>query len=397
MENTFFTELFSESDKSIVYNEIRRHKNITKFELFNIINIKRGTLTRILEELVNAKLLKANRLGDSTGGRRPIIYSINESWAYTIGIDLSRNYIHANIQDLALNPITDYYTRISGTESPEEILSLLHQEITKKLDEYNINKVKILGIGVGCFGPVDKQKRVMINPFGYTHKGWKKFNICDYLEELFHISVFLDNGANNALRAEYWTQSNHLPNNIVYMHINEGFRSSMLINKHIISGSIGQMIIQSDGIEPDNPYGNFGSLHAYVTKTYILKQVKKMLKQQRQFSLNHLSPKNISFKDVEWALNHRDPLIEEIILESSTYLGIGLSNIINVFHPQVIIFNGDLIKCNAFFDNAIYIANKKLYKYATEQPLYIKSKLDQHSIVQGSGIMVLDRLAKAML
>lgn len=378
-----------------VLHQIRCKKITSKSDLAQTTHIKQGTLTLILNDLLSEELIIEVGQGESTGGRRPILYSINPKFGYILGLDISRTYAKLVLSDFQMELIDSYHWPVNQSTTPPTLFKKVEEACNELMRKHNIDQASLIGLGIGTIGPLDNKNRIMLKAYDFPAPGWDNVDICTIFEEKLGVPVLLDNGACTALRAEYWNDDPCYYHNLVYINLGIGFRSAIMSNGVINSGAIGQMIIQTDGIEPHNPYGNYGALHSYVIISYILNKVKSRLKQGRKSILNKLTKNfnKIDFPLVVHALDKNDPLVVEVFTQSATYFGIGLANIINILHPTKIILGGPLIsESSLFYKIATEIAQEKIYYYPFYEVRFSKSQLGENGIALGAAIMVIDSL-----
>lgn len=92
-------------------------------------------------------------------------------------------------------------------------------------------------------------------------------------------------------------------------------------------------------------------------------------------------------------MNVNDSLAIEIFTQSATYLGIGLANLINFFHPEKIILGGPLpSKFDLYYKIAIETALDKTYDYPSFSVNFSKPKLGDNGVAIGAGSMIIDYL-----
>src|SRR5699024_2943403 len=332
---------------------------------------------------------------DSTGGRKPLLYKINPKYAYIIGVDISRDYANLIISDLDMNIIKQKKWQMNQDMNPEYLFNCITKYLKALIKNGYLEKESILGIGIGTVGPLDSDKKVILDSFDFPASGWKNVKIYDFFSKKMNLPVFIDIGGSTALRCEYWNSFTKKDKNIVYFHIDRGLRSSIMTNGKIVSGSIGQMIIESSGISPQNPYGNYGALHSYVTINYILNKTITRLKQGRASILKDYVNNfdTLKFSHLLYALEEEDFLTTEIFIDSATYLGIGLSNLINILHPEKIILGGPLITSqNLYYETAVKVARNKTYKYYPMNTSFAKANIGENGVALGAAMMVIDSL-----
>ena len=385
-----------------VFGLIRRQGKVTKNELSELTGSKMTTLTRILDELLGSKLIMEVGFGVSQGGRKPILYSLNPHFAYVIGLDISRTYSKLVLCDFHLNVIDSLRWSMTKEMTPPVFIKHVEKSIQHLLMKHKIDLNRVLGMGIGSVGPLDRTNGMMINPLHFPTEGWKDLPIRDILQDALQFPVVLDNGANTGLLAEYWLNNQVQSKQLVYIHVGIGIRSSVISADKIfygaldMEGSIGQMIIQSDGHPPlQEQSGNYGALESYTTIPALEKRARSLIKKGRDTYLTGLvsNPDQVNYQHLLAGLKAEDPLTKEIFLEAATYFGIGLANLLNILHPEKIILGGPLITSgDLFYHTAIKVAEKKTYYYPIYKPLFAKSKFGEEGIGIGAAAMVIGEL-----
>jgi predicted NBD/HSP70 family sugar kinase len=392
---------FSGRKAKDVYEWIRRRGTVSKQELKEHSGLTISTLTRILDELTAAGFIVEVGLGDSTGGRPPILYRTNANYAYVFGLDISRLYTKLVLCDMHLDKIDSCTWRMNESMNPEQLIQQVVVEAQRMMDRLGITANSVLGIGVGAVGPLDRRSGTIINPQNFPSKGWEHVEICALLQEQLNMAVYLDSGANTALLGEYWYDSAERLEHLLYVHVGVGIRSSMIVGGNIVYGAVdmegaaGQMIIQSDGIAPRHAGGNYGCWESY-TSIYALEQAAiSYMKQGRASVLSSkaLRPERVTYSMLEDALREGDPLAREVFTQSACYFGIGLANLLNILHPQKVILGGPLITGNdLFFEYAKQVAIQKTYHYPAYQIIFEKGKLADDAVALGAAATVIQQL-----
>ncbi len=383
-----------------VYGAIRRRGTISKTDLKEISGLTVSTLTRLLDELTAQGLILEVGLGESSGGRRPILYQTNPTFAYVFGLDISRTKSRLVLCDLHLNKLDDYMWKMDRKMTPDRLLQEMVKVVQQMLDRHQIQKDKILGIGIGAVGPLDRQSGRILDPQNFPSPNWKNVDICGISEERLGFYVTLDNGTNTAILGEHWLDSGDSIEHLLYLHVGVGIRSAMISGGQLVygavdmEGAVGQMIIQSDGPSPRHSSGNYGSWETYVSTYAVEQAVKSALKIGRVSSLNQFPIDEIKYSIIEQALREKDPLVIEIINEAASYFGIGLANLLNILHPQKVILGGPLISGNdLFYQQAIRVALNKTYYVPTYKVLFEKSKLSDDAVAIGAAAKVIKQLS----
>lgn len=89
-------------DAREVFNLVQKQGHLTKSSLVDLTGLKPTTLNRAIKMLEISGLLVESGTGESTGGRKPSLYTVNPLRFAVVGIDISRTYTQVVITDLGM-------------------------------------------------------------------------------------------------------------------------------------------------------------------------------------------------------------------------------------------------------------------------------------------------------
>lgn len=397
-----FQRLASRRYKEI-YEWIRKQGIVSKTDLLEKSGMTGSTLTRTLEELTTAGLIREAGFGESTGGRRPILYELEAGYAYVFGLEISRLVSRLSLFNLRMDRLDSVQWTMTEQMTPTVLLGRIEEAARAMLARRGLSASDVLGIGVGAVGPLDRSAGTLLQPSYFPASGWRHVNVKDELERRLGVPALLDNGANTALIGEYWADRERDYLHLLYVHVGVGLRSAMMTGGKLVygavdmEGSIGQMIIQSDGPRLRET-GNYGALESYASIYSLELQAQAKLKQGRDSMLRELEPDpdKIQFAHLVQALQANDPLTVELFTQAATYFGIGLSNLLNILHPEKVILGGTLISSHpAFFHVATRVAIQRTYYYPQYQVVFSQGTLGEDALVTGAALMVIDQWTSA--
>jgi predicted NBD/HSP70 family sugar kinase len=386
-----------------IYALIHKHRIVSKTDLLRLSGMTTSTLTRTLTDLSEQGFIQEVGLGESTGGRKPILYQIHPDYAYVFGLEISRSVSKLILFDLRLSVLDSVLWRMTEEMTPDRLLEEVKQAVHRMMQRQHLSNDRILGIGIGAVGPLDRKKGIILDPLYFPSDGWRNIEICRRLEDGLDVQVNLDNGANASLLGEYWAENTHEFEHYLYLHAGVGIRSALMAGGKTVygaielEGSIGQMIIQTDGAAPREKGQNYGCLESYASIYALERNARSMLKQGRNSLLGSLVDdiEQIRFAHLLKALREHDPLAEQLFTQAATFFGIGISNVLNIFHPEKVILGGPLITTNElFYETAKRVALQKTYYYPQYQPEFCKSRLGEDSIAYGAALMMIRQLTE---
>lgn len=384
-------------NSKLLLSIIQKNGPITKNKLLDLSKMTLSTLQRAIKLLIENKIVSESAIGESTGGRRPSLYDINPNGFYVIGVDMSRSYTRLVITNFNLSEVKKEI--MLPVLPPLEMINLISESINKILKDLSIDKLSILGIGIGTIGPLDREKGVILNTRNLSTKEWINFPIRDSIEKELRVPTFIDNGANSAVLGEYLFRTDKEIKSIAYFNCGIGIRTGIVSCGNLIrtatdtEDSFGHMIIDMDGELCS--CGNYGCVEAYSSILKITESFISKVKMGRKLNSSKLL-EEISYIDICSMAEMGDELAKEVITNSATIFGLALSNYLNLLNPEMAILSGPLINhSNMFYEIAISVAGKKHYTKDRNKVAFSKGgKFKENSMALGSAAMVIEELLK---
>ncbi|MGG3283777.1 ROK family protein [Paenibacillus solani] len=388
------------SQKKLLYDYIAEQGTVSKLDLLNVFSFTKSTMTRILEEMTNEGLLIESGFGESSGGRRPILYQINPSYGYILGLEISRVYSSLGLFDMHMNPKSITHWRMDQTFTPERFVEHVSLQTRAFLRDHQLEESQIIGMGIGAVGPLNREKGLILTPLHFPAAGWNNFPICRLVEEQLGFKAVLDNGANTALLGERWSIRHANIQHMLYVHAGAGLRYAMMSHGQIVHGTmdmedaIGEMIIQTNGPRLNNK-GNSGALEAFVSLQALEQRARSEASMSRDQFLDtyKVTAENVNYDVLLKALRDDNPYTLKLFTDAAFHFGIGLANVINLFHPETIILGGALIQSHElFFRTAVEVAQNNIYRYPEYRPQFSLGTLKEEAVVTGAAIMVRNQM-----
>lgn len=224
--------------------------------------------------------------------------------------------------------------------------------------EKSISSRQIAGIGVGIPGPMDSKTGIV--PKSPHMTGWTGIPLGAILRKSLGWPVYLTNDANAAALGEKIFGAGKKTNDFVYMTISTGIGGGIISNGELVqgvscmAGEIGHMKIVANGRRCK--CGHLGCLEAYASGTAIANAAASALKKGAKSKMRKLlnGKHRLSARDVSAAANAGDRLALQVFEEAGNWLGVGISNILHLVNPGVIVLGGGvLLSAPPLFWNAM--------------------------------------------
>ncbi|MDX9893626.1 MAG: ROK family protein [Patescibacteria group bacterium] len=253
--------------------------------------------------------------------------------------------------------------------SPQRIIGNTKQTINQ------LHHSKIKGIGVGIAGQVDQRRGILVSSPNFT-KQFKNIGLKKILETEFKKPTIIENDANCFALGEALFGGGKDKTNVIGLTLGTGIGGGIIINKKIYTGSqgmggeLGFMVIR-----PKNPIKNYrpkDSLEAYASGT-------AMFSIYRTLSGHTLDPYTIEKK-----VRQHDKAAVKTMATMSQALADGLSSIISIFNPDIIVLGGGLAELNILIKPAIKEAKNQLPYHLLKKTKIVTAKLGDDAALFGA-------------
>ena len=202
-------------------------------------------------------------------------------------------------------------------------------------------------IGISCGGPLDSRAGIIQSPPNLP--GWDEIAITDIFKNKFGVEVYLQNDANACALAELKFGAGKGSDNIIFLTFGTGLGAGIIINGAIyagtndMAGEVGHIRLAKEGPEG---YGKEGSFEGFCSGAGIARMGKKIAREKfiegdRIWSIESEEDiNNITTKDLAQKAVNGDATALDLFKKSGSYLGTGLSILIDILNPQRIILGG---------------------------------------------------------
>jgi len=383
------SKLVQKLNRLTVLDIIRCKGPISRAEISKLTNLSPTTVSYAVTNLIEDGFVIETGVGDSSGGRKPILIEFNPKGRHVISIEINRSAINGALYDL--NGIMEYkiHEDLKNLESTNVISSI--EEVIEEII-VNAKTSEILGVGISIPGIIDKSKDSVLYS---TYLNWHNINLKEIIEDKYGYPVFIENDTNLAALAEKVLGFNNLVDNLIYISIGKGIGTGIIINRKVYSGfngsagEFGHISINKNGDRC--VCGNYGCLYTYASETFIETY---MLKHIKMGFKTIIKEDNLDIKNIIDAANGGDKVSIEAINEATNNLAIGIANILNLFNPEMIVIGANnLLKCNFYFN----LLKEKVYDYALETStnnLKFESSRVENPELAGAAILVIEESFK---
>lgn len=244
---------------------------------------------------------------------------------------------------------------------PEKTIEKLFETAHQVLERNNLTTDDIIGIGISCGGPLDSKNGIVLSPPNLP--GWDEIHIVEMTEKHFGVKAFVQNDANACAMAEWKYGAGKGYDNVIFFTFGTGMGAGLILDGRLYSGTtdlageVGHIRLSERGPVGFGKEGSFegwcsGGGIAQVGQIYARKRIQMGEKVAYCASLADLP--SVTAKNIAEAAHNGDETAIEVYKTISEYLGRGLSTIIDILNPQVIILGSIYGRAKDLIDPHMY-------------------------------------------
>jgi len=224
----------SSANHLAIIKELYYLNNATCLDISKATGASIPNVAKNINELIEAGYIVQNGFATSTGGRKPLTYSLVSDRKYILSIATDQFFTRICLVDLHNNFLTDVYEfplDLAVHASPERELV---DQIESYLTQHRIDRTKIYGLGMAMPGFVSPDQGV-----NQTFFKAAKPNLQRFLATETGFDVFIDNDSSAIALAELKFGEGRVKNELMVINIGWGIGLGMIINGEIFRGSTG--------------------------------------------------------------------------------------------------------------------------------------------------------------
>jgi len=345
----------STKNKKAVLNKVKLLKVVFKREMAAVsdLSLEMGfsfpTINTIVLDLLERGLVVAKEKGESIGGRRPVLYQINDGIFNVLCVEIERFSIRLVVLDnnnnIVYQPKSYAFEIHVDSSKIEDLVSIINTYLT----ELKVDLEKISAIGLNMPGLVNSNTST--NQTFYTGEG-AGFDISAYLSDRYNKYVTVANDVKVAALSELVYGAARDKKNVLVILMDWGIGLGIISNGMVymgndgFSGEMGHMVFVEDG---DLCYcGKRGCLETIASGVYLVNQAKADISAGVPTLLNglvdldDLQPQHI----IEVA-NKGDQYAIDLISSLGRNLGKAISMLMQILNPESIVLSGKFAKAGS--------------------------------------------------
>lgn len=377
-------------NRHIALNLIREHQPISRADLARRMNLTRGVVSVLVQELIAQQLIYEGATGEAARGRKPTFLHIRSHDRLVIAVDVRFSETYLMLCDFAGRQLAleNYDTVFS---IPDFIKDLARR--IKKMLKTQGSEADCEGVGLVVPGMVDQRTGKVLNA---PALGWKDVDIKTKLAAATGLPVHIENSGRACALAQLWIERSEAVtgHTFVYISVSDGVGTGIVVNGELlrgrdhIAGEFGHVAINLEG--PRCMCGATGCWEVYTSNLATLSRYFGWnLSKRSTKGLKNAERSSFTILDLIARARSGDEKARSAIEASARFLGLGIGTIVNSINPDGIYLAGEITTAWDLIEDIVRsaMAERILTDAAARTPLKVTSTHD-HSRLRGAAALI---------
>ena len=332
-----------EINRQIVLNLVREYQPISRADLARRMEVARGIVTPLVNELIEQGLLVEGATGASPRGRKPTLLHVRAHDRLAVAVDVRLSETQLMLSDFSGRSLATELLATPGT--PAELVDALAARVRRLLGAHAADG-SCQGIGLVVPGMVDGVTGKLVNA---PTLGWRDVDLRGALEEAVGVPVHIERDAVACALAQMWMGQGNTSggenDSFAYVTFSDGVGAGLVIGGRVVrghrdaAGEFGHIPLSLDG--PACPCGSRGCWEAYTSNAAVVARYLGRELTTRE-SYAQVRESRLTVADVVARARAGDAAARAALEATGRYVGLGLAAIVNSINPARIIVGGEI-------------------------------------------------------
>lgn len=272
----------------------------------------------------------------------------NPSRTHWLGFDLGGTKMMAVVFDGDFRAVASSRATTQGAEGAAEVLERIRSTILEALGKAGLGLSDLAGIGVGCPGPLDLDRGVILHA---PNLGWHDVPLKETLEKKFKCPTVIANDVDAGTYGEYRFGAARGARCVLGVFPGTGIGGACIYEGRILRGrtgscmEIGHVRVQSEGRLCG--CGQRGCLESVASRLAISAEAAAAVYRGQAPALRDLAGTDladIKSGTLAKAIKAGDSAVETIVRNAARQLGSAVASVVNLLAPDVVVLGGGLVE-----------------------------------------------------
>lgn len=234
-------------NRQVVYKLVKERQMTSKAEISRLTGISSPTVIKIVNFLLEKKLLIEVGEGENSIGRKPHMVTLNKDWGYVAVFFLEGDFLSMGIVDILGNVLNRKQLRVTPDIDIifDQISNVFVPEL---LEDSGIDLPQLFGIGIALPVIYDKNKQTISgSPLVADQEEYSIGDKISMLEKKFDVTVCVENDANAQVLGEFEFSGYQPKDDLLFVSLGTGMGAGVILSgklrrgAHNMCGEIGYL------------------------------------------------------------------------------------------------------------------------------------------------------------
>ncbi|MFF2525040.1 ROK family transcriptional regulator [Streptomyces liangshanensis] len=225
----------AEFNVAVVLDAIRRHPSgVTRTGISELTALSGMTVSNVCRRLVEAGLVIEEAAPARGRGKPPKILTLNRDGGFAVGVHIDPAVITYALIDLSGRVRERIRTATPTVQDAERVVREMAAMLDALLLTAEIDRGRVLGLGVASPGPIDPRTGVVLNP--PMLPGWHRVELRSALHLATGLPVLIEKDATAAVVSELWFSEPGERRNFAFLYYGTGFATGVALGGAAVRG-----------------------------------------------------------------------------------------------------------------------------------------------------------------
>lgn len=329
-------------NRQIVLNLVREYQPISRADLARRMEVARGIVTPLVNELIASGLIYEGATGTSPRGRKPTLLHVRAHDRLVAAVDLRLSQTQLMVSDFSGRTIA-----LEMAVTPPDPAAWVDEVAgrLRRLLDANAGTGSCEGVGLVVPGMVDRRTGRLVHA---PTLGWRDVDLGGSLEAALGVPVHVERDAVACAMAPMWlgqSGAGEETDSFVYVTVSDGVGAGLVVNGGVVrgvrdaAGEFGHIPLALQG--PACLCGSRGCWEAFASNSAIVARYLGVeLSSRESYAL--LRDHGLSVPGVIARARAGDETARAALSASGRYIGLGMAAIVNALNPARIILGGEI-------------------------------------------------------
>lgn len=305
---------------------------VHRAELARRMKTSRTTITNIINELLERNVVLNLKPEHTSNRRGHELIAINPVAGFSLGIDFTLDRVAISASDLSGNTVGETILVVDPAATAESRVAAAASALRGLLDETSIEDSRIVGVGVGIPGQIDRRTDMV----GVSLPGqpWSMLDVRSVFARHLPFQFFVENNSRlEGFAEKQWGAGQH-SDNMLYVNFSSGVGMALFSEGELYRGSIGAAgevgHMSTDVNGATCPCGNRGCLVLRTGTAHVLSLLRPVLGE------------TAGWDDVLRETTSGNPGCLTVLGEIGELTGRFLAGVSNLLDPELMVIGGEL-------------------------------------------------------